>query len=228
MARPGRSGLRDPAVHDALEQQPAQISLGGVRGVATVLGALGPPRAEPVRPPHWRRCSRSRARSRCGCSGSLSTSRPGRLAPGVSRCPAVDAPRRYDRGGRHAGTYRHRGAKRQGGAQPATAAASAGPALRHHPATRTSTTPAPSTSPNNCGRKTGVQRRPARGRSKNGKVCLYVIGQGALGAATSATKHDIAEAEQWNLPIVLTVLLAVFGSLAAAACCWCSASAPLS
>jgi heme transporter len=56
------------------------------------------------------------------------------------------------------------------------------------------------------------------GEFANGKVKLYVIGQGALGAAaTLATKHDIAEAEQWNLPIVLIVLLAVFGSLAAAA-----------
>ena len=65
--------------------------------------------------------------------------------------------------------------------------------------------------------KTGVNgERP--GEIENGKVRLYVIGQGALGAAaTSATKHDIAQAEQWNLPIVLIVLLAVFGSLAAAA-----------
>jgi heme transporter len=56
------------------------------------------------------------------------------------------------------------------------------------------------------------------GEFANGKVKLYVIGQGALGAAaTLATKHDIAQAEQWNLPIVLIVLLAVFGSLAAAA-----------
>ncbi len=56
------------------------------------------------------------------------------------------------------------------------------------------------------------------GQFANGKVKLYVIGQGALGAAaTLATKHDIAQAEQWNLPIVLIVLLAVFGSLAAAA-----------
>ena len=56
------------------------------------------------------------------------------------------------------------------------------------------------------------------GEIENGKVRLYVIGQGALGAAaTLATKHDIAQAEQWNLPIVLIVLLAVFGSLAAAA-----------
>ena len=56
------------------------------------------------------------------------------------------------------------------------------------------------------------------GELENGKVKLYVIGQGALGAAaTAATKHDIAQAEQWNLPIVLIVLLAVFGSLAAAA-----------
>jgi RND superfamily putative drug exporter len=56
------------------------------------------------------------------------------------------------------------------------------------------------------------------GQVSDGKVKLYVIGQGALGAAaTAATKHDIAQAEQWNLPIVLIVLLAVFGSLAAAA-----------
>jgi heme transporter len=56
------------------------------------------------------------------------------------------------------------------------------------------------------------------GEIENGKVRLYVIGQGALGAAAqSTTKHDIARAEQWNLPIVLIVLLAVFGSLAAAA-----------
>lgn len=56
------------------------------------------------------------------------------------------------------------------------------------------------------------------GEMENGKVRLYVIGQGALGAAaTLATKHDIAQAEKWNLPIVLIVLLAVFGSLAAAA-----------
>ena len=56
------------------------------------------------------------------------------------------------------------------------------------------------------------------GQTDDGKVKLYVIGQGALGAAASeATKHDIAQAEKWNLPIVLIVLLAVFGSLAAAA-----------
>lgn len=56
------------------------------------------------------------------------------------------------------------------------------------------------------------------GESQNGKVKFYVISQGALGAAaTQATKHDIAAAEKWNMPIVLIVLLAVFGSLAAAA-----------
>ncbi len=56
------------------------------------------------------------------------------------------------------------------------------------------------------------------GEIENGKVRLYVIGQGALGAAAqTSTKHDITQAEQWNLPIVLIVLLAVFGSLAAAA-----------
>ncbi|MDT5350361.1 MAG: heme transporter [Mycobacterium sp.] len=55
------------------------------------------------------------------------------------------------------------------------------------------------------------------GQTANGHVRLYVIGQGALSAAAAAnTKHDIAEAERWNLPIILIVLLAVFGSLAAA------------
>ncbi|MCW2687843.1 MAG: putative superfamily drug exporter, partial [Mycobacterium sp.] len=56
------------------------------------------------------------------------------------------------------------------------------------------------------------------GQIGNGRVRLYVIGQGALADAAQAnTKHDIAKAEQWNLPIILIVLLAVFGSLAAAA-----------
>ena len=65
--------------------------------------------------------------------------------------------------------------------------------------------------------KVGVQgERP--GQLQNGRVRLYVIGQGALSTAAAAnTKHDIAKAEQWNLPIILIVLLAVFGSLAAAA-----------
>jgi heme transporter len=65
--------------------------------------------------------------------------------------------------------------------------------------------------------KVGVQgERP--GQMQNGRVRLYVIGQGALSTAAAAnTKHDIAKAEKWNLPIILIVLLAVFGSLAAAA-----------
>jgi heme transporter len=65
--------------------------------------------------------------------------------------------------------------------------------------------------------KVGIQGdRP--GRTENGRVRLYVIGQGALSTAAAAnTKHDIGSAERWNLPIILIVLLAVFGSLAAAA-----------
>jgi uncharacterized membrane protein YdfJ with MMPL/SSD domain len=56
------------------------------------------------------------------------------------------------------------------------------------------------------------------GRMENAHVRLYVIGQGALSTAAAAnTKHDIGSAERWNLPIILIVLLAVFGSLAAAA-----------
>lgn len=65
--------------------------------------------------------------------------------------------------------------------------------------------------------KVGVHgNRP--GETANGRVRLYVIGQGALSAAAAEnTKHDIAAAERWNLPIILIVLLAVFGSLTAAA-----------
>ena len=56
------------------------------------------------------------------------------------------------------------------------------------------------------------------GQTDNGRVRLYVIGQGALGAAAqTSTRQDIAAAERWNLPIVLLILVAVFGSLAAAA-----------
>ncbi len=65
--------------------------------------------------------------------------------------------------------------------------------------------------------KVGV-RGDRPGRTENAHVRLYVIGQGALTtAAASNTKHDIAAAERWNLPIILIVLLAVFGSLAAEA-----------
>jgi heme transporter len=65
--------------------------------------------------------------------------------------------------------------------------------------------------------KVGV-RGDRPGQMENGRVRLYVIGQGALSTAAAAnTKHDIAAAERWNLPIILIVLLAVFGSLAAAA-----------
>lgn len=65
--------------------------------------------------------------------------------------------------------------------------------------------------------KVGIERDQP-GRTANGRVRLYVIGQGALSAAAAAnTKHDIAAAERWNLPVILIVLLAVFGSLAAAA-----------
>jgi heme transporter len=64
--------------------------------------------------------------------------------------------------------------------------------------------------------KVGV-RGDQPGQINNGRVRLYVIGQGALSTAAAAnTKHDIAAAERWNLPIILIVLLAVFGSLAAA------------
>ena len=56
------------------------------------------------------------------------------------------------------------------------------------------------------------------GQTADGRVRLYVIGQGALSAAAAEhTKHDVAAAERWNLPMILIVLLGVFGSLAATA-----------
>jgi uncharacterized membrane protein YdfJ with MMPL/SSD domain len=50
-----------------------------------------------------------------------------------------------------------------------------------------------------------------------GKVKLYLIGQGALWAGmVDLTKKDLASAERVGFPIVLLILLGVFGSLAAA------------
>ncbi|MGH3724844.1 MAG: MMPL family transporter [Mycobacterium sp.] len=55
------------------------------------------------------------------------------------------------------------------------------------------------------------------GQIAGGRVSLYVIGQGALGAAmTEQIAGDIKQAEKWNIPIILVVLIAAFGSLAAA------------
>ena len=46
---------------------------------------------------------------------------------------------------------------------------------------------------------------------------LYVIGQGALGRRGGQHQARHRRGGEWNLPIILIVLLAVFGSLAAAA-----------
>ncbi|MFD6195273.1 MMPL family transporter [Mycobacteriaceae bacterium NPDC060252] len=55
------------------------------------------------------------------------------------------------------------------------------------------------------------------GQIAGGRVSLYVIGQGALGAAmTEQIAGDITQAEKWNIPVILIVLIAAFGSLAAA------------
>lgn len=55
------------------------------------------------------------------------------------------------------------------------------------------------------------------GDTADGRVSLYVIGQGALGAAmTEQIASDITKAEKWNIPVILIVLVAAFGSLAAA------------
>ena len=67
------------------------------------------------------------------------------------------------------------------------------------------------------GRRVGI-KGDQPGQTADGRVRLYVIGQGALSAAAAEhTKHDVAAAERWNLPMILIVLLGVFGSLAATA-----------
>ena len=51
-----------------------------------------------------------------------------------------------------------------------------------------------------------------------GPVATHLVGQGALWAGMQdVSKEDLAQAESTGLPIVLLILLAVFGSLAAAA-----------
>ena len=174
---------------------------------------------QPVRQPHRRRLrSRGFAVAARPARARAALPRPGCVAAGPGRGPACRCVLRgHERRGR-----------RSSNASPPRC-----PASRWCP-TRSSRRPSP-TGPyvitlqldfNNTGavdvakqlrQKVGINGDQP-GEIENGKVKLYVIGQGALGAAaTAATKHDIAQAEQWNLPIVLIVLLAVFGSLAAAA-----------
>ena len=62
------------------------------------------------------------------------------------------------------------------------------------------------------------------GEIENGKVRLYVIGQGALGAAAHQHQNDITQAEQWNLPIVL-IVLRCSDRWPPPRCRWCWASA---
>ncbi|TDZ76436.1 Membrane protein YdfJ [Mycobacteroides salmoniphilum] len=65
-------------------------------------------------------------------------------------------------------------------------------------------------------KKIGVHKGQP-GQIAGGRVSLYVIGQGALGAAmTEQIAGDITQAEKWNIPVILIVLIAAFGSLAAA------------
>ena len=81
-----KAEVRHPAVHDAVEQQPAQIPLGGLRGVAASSGAVGVPGVEPVGQSDRRRF-RGRglavAARRVRDRGPLP--RPGRLAAGAGR-----------------------------------------------------------------------------------------------------------------------------------------------
>jgi uncharacterized membrane protein YdfJ with MMPL/SSD domain len=58
----------------------------------------------------------------------------------------------------------------------------------------------------------------ASGGGRFGALQLHLVGQGALWAGVlDLSKHDLAHAERLGFPIVFLILLAVFGSLAAAA-----------
>ncbi len=58
----------------------------------------------------------------------------------------------------------------------------------------------------------------AEGEAQEGAVALHLVGQGALWASLQElTTHDLKAAETTGFPIVALILLAVFGSLAAAA-----------
>ena len=110
--------------------------------------------------------------------------------------------------------------------EPAAAAPAARPARTSSRCSWTSTTPARSTSPSSCAQKVGIDGDQP-GEMDNGKVRLYVIGQGALGAAaTLATKHDIAagrEVEPADRPGGPAGGVRLAGGRGDAACCWGSA-----
>jgi RND superfamily putative drug exporter len=65
---------------------------------------------------------------------------------------------------------------------------------------------------------TGLRERLGLGdEPRAGDVSLHLVGQGALWARMQeVAKHDVERAEQTGFPIVAVILLAVFGSLAAA------------
>ena len=174
---------------------------------------------EPVRQPHRRRVrGRGFAVAARAARTREALPRPGCVPVGAGRRPARGRVlRRHERRGRAAANASPPRCQASRSCPTRSSRRRSRTARTSSRCSWTSTTPARSTSPSSCAQKVGINGDQP-GEMENGKVQLYVIGQGALGAAaTAATKHDIAEAEQWNLPIVLIVLLAVFGSLAAAA-----------
>ena len=102
---------------------------------------------------------------------------------------------------------------------PAARAQRAAPARRRRPAHArrpaqhaASATPTRSTSPSTCASSSGSSTSPP-----TRPVATHLVGQGALWAGMQdLTKEDLASAEAVGFPIVLLILLAVFGSLVAA------------
>ena len=159
-----------------------------------------------------------------GVPGSQSKAVEDRAPAGLPRLGARVArrgapPREGRDGGRHEGRARaarrrdargpaHR-ARRAGRARaPRRASARAGrSSSRWRPRSATATPP---TSPTTCA-------TPRTSGSRSERVTTHLVGQGALWSALQETaKHDVEVAERQGFPIVALILLAVFGSFAAA------------
>ncbi len=149
--------------------------------------------------------SRDFDRARAATLGAVLVPGPGARRgrpPRVARAPR--------RGGRRDGPRR----ARAGG--PARGARPGGP---RRGASRSSCRCA-STSPRRSRRtwRPDCATASASGTPAGGPVATHLVGQGALWAGLQdVSKSDLAQAESTGLPIVALILLAVFGSLAAAA-----------
>ena len=125
-------GERNPALHDALEQQPAQMSLAGLHRLVARPDPRPLPGADVVGPPHRWRLRGARIPIAAGArraGGPLP--RPGHVTVGAGRGPARGCQLRgHERRRRFPAAGRQTAAGRGGGAQRGSAVAATRPAVR--------------------------------------------------------------------------------------------------